>query len=248
MEQAEIEKQYQIESKHWWFKARRRLVLDCMKKFFPSGNDLKILDIASATGLNFVNLKDYGSIHGVDISMDSIRFCRGRKITTIICTDAQELPLKTDYYDVVIALDAFEHFNDDLHAMAEMNRVLKPGGKLILTVPALMMLWSPHDTAFHHVRRYTSGELKMKMIKSGFSIEKLTYWSTLMFFPVFLLRRTRKLFEKQDEIPKSDFFMKVPKIFEILIDLNQKIEGWCIKKGISFPVGVSLFGSFTSKK
>src|SRR5262245_48436956 len=117
---------FAIEETHWWYRGRRALVRDALDRWAPARRPLALLDVACATGMSFRFLADYGGIRGLDISDETIRLCAARGIDRIVKGDAVQLPFADGSFDVVLALDAFEHFDDDVGAMREARRVLKP--------------------------------------------------------------------------------------------------------------------------
>jgi SAM-dependent methyltransferase len=140
--------------------------------------------------------------------------------------DAMRLPFGAGSFDVVLALDAFEHFEDDVAAMRETLRVLRPGGLLVCTVPAFMALWSPHDEAYHHHRRYRRPLLVERLGAAGYRIERSSYSSMALFLPVLALRRWRRWRgEKPGESPSSDFSVPFPAPVEWLAGAITSAEG-----------------------
>jgi SAM-dependent methyltransferase len=237
----EFQVQYEIEESHWWFRARRRLVRRFAEKVHREcGRPLRILDVACATAMSFRFLSDLGSIRGLDISTETIHFARERGIDRIVRGDAQKMPFLDGSFDLVVALDAFEHFPDDAGSMAEARRVLSRGGALICTVPAFMALWSPHDDAFHHLRRYRRPELRQKLVGAGFQIERLSYYSMFLTPPLYLFRKTRQFFGKGKEA-RSDFTVPIPRVIEWgLAGLMGTEAG--LMRFLNLPLGASLIG------
>lgn len=230
--------QYEIEETHWWFKARRRLV----RRFAEEqrarlGRPLRILDVACATAMSFRFLGDLGTIRGLDISKETIHFAKQRGIDRIVRGDAQKMPFRDEAFDLVLALDAFEHFPDDVASMKEVSRVLDRGGALVCTVPAYMALWSPHDDAFHHLRRYTRGEL-MSKLKTNLAIERCSYYSFFLAPPLYVFRKLRALLGK-GEAPRSDFTVPIPAVVEWGLATLMRIESWLLRF-VSLPFGASL--------
>lgn len=238
MQLEEFEKMYEVQKTHWWYCSRTKLVSDALKRIYNGRNDLRILDLASACGYNFEYFGNYGEMWGLDISAESIKYCKMRGIDKVILGDALSPPLIDGSFDLVIALDAFEHFLDDVKVMHEMNRVLKRKGVIVITSPALMQLWSVHDVSFNHFRRYTVAELTSKLKKAGFEMMFISYWTTLFMIPVYFFRKFRSAFNKE---PKSDFFMEMPKFANKLLGTFMKLECWLLKKKIRLPLGVSVF-------
>ena len=240
MDLAEFDQMFEVEETNWWYRSRRLLVRRAVEaEMRRRGRRLKILDVACATGMSFRFLDDLGDIRGIDISEETIRLCGRRGIKDIVQCDAMALPFTEGSFDLILALDACEHFEDDRLAMREMARVLKPGGMAVVTVPAFRFLWSPHDDAFHHVRRYTRPELRGKLVESGFKPERVSYYSCFLFPPVWVFRKLRKLLGDKEK-SQSDFFMPIPAPAE-----------WCLRgvmateralmRVMNLPFGVSLF-------
>ena len=206
----EFEKMEEQGNSHWWYKARRHLVEKELKLCQRRRNDLKVLELASACGNNFSLTQQYGSYFGIDISWHSIEFCKQKDISTIVQGDANSLPFKAKAFDVILALDVFEHIEDDIVCMKEIRRVIKTDGTLIFNVPANMLLYSKHDRAFHHYRRYTKRQLRERMTKSGLSLNFITYWSFFIFPAVFLMRKILSRNTVQIYEAKSDFHRAIP--------------------------------------
>jgi SAM-dependent methyltransferase len=241
----EFDRMFAVEEHHWWYRGRRALVRNALDRYAPDQRPLRILDVACATGMSFRFLADYGEIRGIDISDETIRLCAQRGIDRIVKGDAVRLPFAAASFDVVLALDAFEHFDDDIGAMKETFRVLRPGGVLIATVPAFMSLWSPHDDAYHHRRRYRRPQFRERLLQAGFQAERVTY-STMTLFPaVFALRRWRRMSGKDDvtdsglRSPTSDFAVSFPAPVEALAGAITSVEV-ALQRRLDLPFGVSL--------
>ena len=240
MNTAEFDRMFAVEETHWWYRGRRALVRAALDRYAPPQRPLQLLDVACATGMSFRFLADYGGIRGIDISDETIRLCGQRGITRLVKGDAMRLPFAAGSYDVVLALDAFEHFDDDVAAMREVFRVLKPGGLLVATVPAFMALWSPHDEAYHHKRRYRRPQLVERLRAAGFALERSSYTTATLFLPVLALRRWRRWRgEKPGESPTSDFSVPFPAPVELLASAITRSEV-ALEKHVNLPFGVSL--------
>lgn len=245
MDPKEFAIQFEIEETHWWFRARRRLVRRFAEQLQAElGRPLRILDVACATAMSFRFLGDLGEIRGLDISTETIEFARRRGIDRIVRGDAQSMPFADGSFDLVLALDAFEHFPDDVASMGEVQRVLGPRGALICTVPAFMALWSPHDEVFHHLRRYTRSELKSKLTGRKLDVRKISYYSFFLAPPVFVLRKLRQFLGK-NKAPTSDFNVPIPTPIAWCLSGLMHVEAWLLKF-IDLPFGASLI-SFSRK-
>ncbi|MFT7464154.1 MAG: ubiquinone/menaquinone biosynthesis C-methylase UbiE [Pseudohongiellaceae bacterium] len=238
---AEFDRMFEIEETHWWYRGRRALVRAALDRYAPPGQRLKTLDLACATGMSFRFLADRCDVRGIDISEETIRLCAVRGIDRIVRGDALSLPFAEGSFDLVLALDAFEHFKDDVKAMGEVYRVLAPGGLLVVTVPAFMALWSPHDEAYHHFRRYRRAQLRGRLESVGFECQRMSYSSMVAFLPVWVMRRLRSLSPAQSVEASSDFSVPMPKPAEWLADMITQAE-IAVEKRVNLPFGVSLYG------
>ena len=193
MKSDEYSKMYELEDRYWWFIGRRKLVKWLLREHTPNGHNQSgeqtlLFDLGCGTGLNLSAFENEFQTIGSDISRDALGFCRQRNLERLFSCEAGAIALKSDSVDIVTALDVLEHVREDLPALKEINRVLKPGGKLIAIVPAYGFLWSEHDEALHHYRRYVARELRAKLTASGFEIERSTYFITALFFPILFFR------------------------------------------------------------
>lgn len=239
--QTEIyEKIYLSEKGNWWYKSRRELITDTVSRIKQrSGKEtLNILDVGCGTGLNSKALDQFGDVCGLDVSEDALNFSRSRGEFNLIRANADDLPFKHNSFDVVCALDVLEHIEDDINAMKEIHRVLKPSGNLILTVPAFMFLWGRHDEAANHKRRYYKRSIIKTLESCGFLIDRCTYWNFLLFPAVALIR---PLMNRCYCTNDSYDLPELPYIFnEILLNIL-RLENAAIACGFNLPVGVSIF-------
>jgi ubiquinone/menaquinone biosynthesis C-methylase UbiE len=240
MDLSEFQKMFEVEETNWWYRGRRKLVTRWIRDLHRERGHLRILDIASATGMSFKFLREFGDVHGVDISEETIRLCRQRGVDGIIQGNAELLPFRDGSFDVVMALDALEHFDDDHAAIAEIRRVAKPNALVLVTVPAYMFLWSSHDEAYQHKRRYTRGELGRKLRQHGLQPKKLSYYSMTLLPAVYFMRKTRSKLRPKQEDDHSDFFLPLPGPVEALLYgiMSSEIG---LMRAVSLPFGVSLF-------
>jgi SAM-dependent methyltransferase len=184
---------YRIEETHWWHSARRRIVLDWVNQRYPGRRDLDMLDAGCGTGLLLQQLKPLGKAEGVDISEEALEFCRKRGLTNVRRADVLDLPFEAGSFDMITALDVLEHLDDDVGALREFSRVLKPGGRVFSFVPAHRWLWSLQDDISHHRRRYTARTLREAVERSGLATERQSYVSTFLLPVIFLGRQWLKV-------------------------------------------------------
>ena len=205
MEFSEYEKMRSLEENNWWYVGRRDLVLSFIAQirngFFRG--PLRILDAGCGTGINLKHLQGYGYAEGLDISKEALRISSERGLSSLTCGSIDRLPYKGSVFDIILALDVLEHMEDDLSAIKELFRVLRPDGFLIITVPAFQFLWTNHDLAVHHKRRYVLSELLSALQLGGFKIEKATYWNFFLFPPVAMMRLIKSFAQSGGEANRS---------------------------------------------
>jgi SAM-dependent methyltransferase len=241
MDQAYETKYHVQEDKHWWFKARRDIVLKLLQKSDPNS---KILEIGCSGGplIQALNERGYQDVHGIDISRDAIDLCRLRNIHKVFVMDGSLPAFKDGHFDIVIASDVLEHIEDEEKALSEWNRILKPTGRLIVFVPAFELLWSKHDEANHHFRRYSKSELTRVLKKADFEITRSSYWNFLLFSPTSLVRLIQRICSNRWQNRRGDQLLEVNSILnEFLFNLI-KAEN-VILRLVNFPVGVSIFAT-----
>jgi len=233
---------HQVEARHWWFRARRDMVLRLVRQR-ASGPGCRILDVGCSSGLLLLRLQreGYRGVRGIDASSDGVRLCREAGLRAdVMDAHAPDFPDAT--FDGLTASDVLEHLEHDAAALAEWRRVLKPGGWLILFVPAFMWLWTGHDTVNRHFRRYTRAQLVQRLADAGFEVERSSYWNTGLFLPVAALRLMRRCFRRDPNVSDAASDMFLPPGW-----VNALLRGWLglenrlLGTGINAPVGVSVF-------
>lgn len=177
---------YELEDTYWWFVARRELALTILRGAKLTGNHL--LDVGCGTGAGQSAFAEFGTVFGVDFSQEALEFSGSRGLTLLAKANAEVLPIQAETVDAVVTLDTIEHVPDDAAALSEIARVLKPGGLLLMNVPAYMFLWSPHDVALMHQRRYTVSSARKVVARAGLKVERASYHVFLLFPLVLLLR------------------------------------------------------------
>jgi ubiquinone/menaquinone biosynthesis C-methylase UbiE len=239
MDSLEYDKMYQLEESNWWYAGRRDLVLkmaDKLSKAFTE-KPMNILDAGCGTGINLKYFQTIGDSVGLDISEDALGFSRVRRLPSLVCGSVDRLPFKSKVFDLVLALDVIEHIEDDSSAISEFYRVLRPGGSLIVTVPAFMSLWSDHDLAVHHKRRYALPEVRDILQSGGFRIERASYWNFFLFLPVFAIRRITR-FSHSEPKKRTDLVELPPILNDFLLGLL-KLESRMIRL-FDLPIGISI--------
>ena len=148
----------------------------------------RILDVGCGTGANLEMLSEFGEAEGVDVSAEALDFCRTRGLQNVRQGEAEHLPYEDNSFDLVTGLDVVEHLDDDVAGLQEMRRVLRPGGRALLFVPAFMFLWGVQDDISNHRRRYTIASLEKVVRQAGLEVERATYANITFFAPILLGR------------------------------------------------------------
>lgn len=240
MENEEFHLMYQIEQSHWWFKGKQDLLKQNLRKLkTKSSENKKILDIGAGTGIVLKILKDFGVIFGIEHSRQAIKYLKERRLKQIICADAnQSLPFRNGTFDIITCLDVLEHLENDVGLLKEMIRISKPGGCILVAVPAFKIFWSPHDVALHHKRRYTRRNILETIKELNCQVVKSTYYNTFLSLPILAVRKFKSIFHQDRQI-QSDLFISVPNFLNKLFGFLYKIEIWCLRF-IDYPFGVSI--------
>lgn len=170
------------EDRHWWFMTRTRAILKYLDAELGPANGprRRVLDIGAGAGNMTHHLAHYGEVIGLDYNARPLPVAAARALTTSQASGDQ-LPFPDASFDLVALLDTVEHIPNELGVFAEAHRVLKPGGKLMVTVPAFMWLWSYNDVINEHQRRYTVPELSQKLELIGFRVKRASYNNFFVF-------------------------------------------------------------------
>jgi ubiquinone/menaquinone biosynthesis C-methylase UbiE len=239
----DYEKAYhESEYTYWWFVSRRDAIIHLLK---DEDRSKKILDVGCAGGPLMGDLTERGftNVYGIDYSAESIELCRQRGFKNAFVMDAHQPDFPDNSFDIIIASDSLEHLEKENTALSSWYRILKPGGKIYVFVPAFMHLWSEHDVVNMHYRRYTKSTLSAALRKAGFKIKKAGYWNFLMYFPTAVLRLLQRLTSAGNakEAKRKTDIEKVPGMVNgILKFMIRKIENPVFRLQ-PFPVGVSVY-------
>lgn len=236
MNPAEYERMYRYENHYWWFVSRRELVESLIARL-PLSPSPVIVDVGCGTGATAALLQRYGMVVGVDISPLALGWSRLRGLKNLLLCSAETLPIVSDSVDVIVATDILEHMDDDVAVLREFHRVLKPGGYVVVTVPAYSILWSEHDLALMHRRRYVARTLGRRCRLAGFEVMRLTY-ALFFLFPLALVMRLLKRRAPQNKEPEAQL-PPIPNWLNRFLIRFQRFETGLLKH-CSFPWGVSV--------
>jgi SAM-dependent methyltransferase len=233
----EYEVMHALELRHWWFRGRRRLLLSLLRGVAGAGSKpLCILDYGCGTGGNTSAYGSFGNVIGIEPDSAAVRLAHNRGGARYCRTSGTELPFRERSFDVVMASDVLEHIERDGEAVSEIARVLRPGGSVILSVPAHGWLVSQHDTALQHFRRYSKRAVRDLLERNRLLVCRLSYWNAALFPLVCMQRLIGK--RRRTGQPRSDTVLPPPLLNEALTGLLA-VES-ALASRIALPWGVSL--------
>jgi SAM-dependent methyltransferase len=225
----------EIDGEHWWFAARRDIVSRLITTQARPPKQARILEIGAGTGSNLAMLQTFGEVEAIEPD-DGARALASKR--SGIAVKGGLLPdgveLEDGRYDLIVLLDVLEHIDDDHGTLRVLTRKLTPGGKIVLTVPAAPWMWSSHDVAHHHKRRYTAGSFRAVLKGAGLRIRHMSHFNSLLFPPIAAVRLIGKLTGREggdDGMPSPP----VNTLFRHIFGAERYWATWA-----SFPFGVSL--------
>jgi len=233
---------YKMEQTHFWHVGKKEIILDVLKRSVPGLDNARMLEIGCGNGsvLNYLRRNNI-NMEGCDLFREGLRLCRQRTgEVPLYQIDTLALPFKEEY-EVIGLFDVLEHIEDDGKALSEIRKALRPGGYLILTVPAYQFLWSKKDEKAHHRRRYSKKDLIAKLERSGFSVNKVTYFMCSLFPLLASSRLIGKLFNNKEMDGgsiNSLEYKTIPVINDIFLAFLRS-EKYLIRY-IDLPFGASL--------
>ena len=216
MDRAIYDRMAEIDRDHWWFVARRKIIGRLIESYRPKAGPLKILEVGAGTGSNLELLQRFGTVDAIEPDDGARTFAEARSGLKLKGGYLPDVPLDDGAYDLIVLLDVLEHIPDDVGALTYLRTKLAPGGKLLLTVPGSPWMWSAHDVAHHHQRRYTTAQLKRVLGAAGFAPSFWTHFNSLLFPLIAAVRLAGKLFGKggdDDKMPPGPINAALRRIF-----------------------------------
>jgi SAM-dependent methyltransferase len=238
----EYEKMYALETTYWWFQGRMRMIEAILESCLPEPpRPGRVLDVGCGTGLILDHFAGWEPI-GTDFSRLALGYSRERGVSRLVRADVVHLPFATGSLDLILALDMMEHVERDDLLIREFNRVLRPGGFLMATVPAHPDLWSDHDIALHHFRRYTATSLRALLRKGRLRPIRFTYGICFMHPVIVLFRSLQRLWQRstgvRDPQPRTHL-IPLPRPLNALLIRLLHFEAFLLRRW-NLPQGTSL--------
>ncbi len=236
MERVIYDRMAELADIHWWYVARRRILVDLIRRVVRPPAMARILEIGCGTGHNLLALQQFGQVDGLEIDPAARALAAERLGRPIAAAPLPGLDgIEPQAYDMIAALDVIEHVADDGAALAAIASRLKPGGKLLMTVPAHQWMWSAHDIANHHQRRYSKAGLIRLLDGSPLEIDMIGYFNSLLFPLAVAARMAGKLTRSEDSDDKLPL-RPVNTLFRSIFELERYAVG-----RVPLPPGLSLF-------
>ena len=189
MERVVYKQMAELDQRHWWYRARRQVLAALIRRVVRPPKGAAILEIGCGTGHNLAMLGGFGNVDALELDEEARGVAEGRLGRKVMSSPLPELTeVARAHYDLIGAFDVVEHIDDDHAALASIASRLKPGGRLVVTVPAHQWMWSAHDVVNHHKRRYSKRALKALIDSSPLRLDKIGYFNSLL-FPVAVAER-----------------------------------------------------------
>jgi SAM-dependent methyltransferase len=234
MDRAAYDRMAEIDKDHWWFVARRKIIAALIERHRPKPGPLRILEVGAGTGSNLALLQRFGTVDAIEPDDDARAFAEQRSGLSIKGGYLPHVPLDDGAYDLIVLLDVLEHIPQDVEALAYLRTKLAPGGRILVTVPGAPWMWSAHDVAHHHQRRYTGRQLRETFERAGLAPRFLSHFNTLLFPLIALVRLVGKITGKEG----GDDAMPSRPVNAVLTALFGAERHWVAS--LSMPFGVSI--------
>jgi SAM-dependent methyltransferase len=241
MEFREYEVMYRAESDHWWYRGLRMILFGQTGLARPASRPWRILDAGCGTGGTLAALAQHGGARGFDYAAAAMHFCRERGLRNVAQASILAIPFPAETFDLVFSADVLSAVGDgpDLQGLREIYRVLKPGGRLFVNLPAYPLLHSEHDAAAGVIHRYTGAELRRKLQATGFRVRRLSHWNLFLFPIVLAVRLARRQGATlADTEARSDIKVPPRPINEALAAII-RLESFLLRY-VDLPIGSSV--------
>jgi SAM-dependent methyltransferase len=236
MERVVYEIMADVDQRHWWYVARRKIIAALIRRDIRPPANAEILELGCGTGHNLAMLGEFGHVDALELDDEARSVAEkrlGRQVRSAPLPELAGVPER--HYDLIGAFDVIEHIDDDTAALASIATKLKPGGKFILTVPAHRWMWSAHDVVNHHKRRYSKRSLRKLVESSPLKLEAIGYFNSLL-FPVAVAERLSSKLRGKDE---ADLNMP-PALLNAALEKVFAAERHLVGR-LPLPPGLSLF-------
>jgi SAM-dependent methyltransferase len=226
-----------LDEHHWWYRGRRVIVGSELARL-ELGDGAQILDAGCGSGRTLEDLVGYGTVSGLELDPDAAEFAASRGCGEVKRGTLEHMPWDGGTFDLITCLDVLEHVADDRSALAELRRVAKPGGWLLVTVPAYQALWSLHDAANHHYRRYSRRTLRLAAVEAGWRLVRMTSFNSIL-LPVAAAVRLAQRHRRPDASYTPELNLG-PTWLNSVLERPLRAEARWLDRGRTLPAGLSL--------
>jgi SAM-dependent methyltransferase len=235
-----------VDEHHWWYRGRRVIIRAELDRLpLPDSAMTSVLDAGCGSGRTLEDLADYGTVSGVELDPGAAEVAQDRDPRfDVRIGRLEELPFQDGTFDLITCLDVIEHTPDDRATLASLRRVARPGGWLLVTVPAYQSLWSRHDVANHHFRRYSRLLLKGAGVTAGWELVRMTSFNSLLLGPAAVVRMAQR---KRGIEPNGDYTPDLhigPQWLNGVLERPLQAEAAWLRRGGTLPAGLSLLAVF----
>ena len=236
MERVVYDTMAELDDRHWWYRARRTVLAELIRRKALPPPGAQLLEIGCGTGHNLAMLSQFGRVDALEVDSSARALAErrlGRAVMDSPLPELRGVPVR--HYDLIGAFDVIEHIDDDGAALASIARRLKPGGRLVISVPAHQWMWSAHDTVNHHKRRYSKRALKRLFEQSPLELRAIGYFNSIL-FPIAVASRLASRLSGSDD---SNLTLP-PRPVNYLLERAFAAERALIGR-VPLPPGLSLF-------
>jgi SAM-dependent methyltransferase len=226
-----------VDEHHWWYRGRRRIIRAELDRL-PLGPDACLLDAGCGSGRTLEELREYGEVFGVELDPGAAEVARTRGGFDVRNCRLEQLPWDDATFDLITCLDVIEHTPDDRDALRELRRVCKPGRWLLVTVPAYQALWSLHDEANHHYRRYSRAMMRAAAREAGWRVTRMTSFNSLLLAPAAAVRLAQR--RRRPTGNYTPDLKRGPAWLNDLLERPLAAEAHWLSGGRTLPAGLSL--------
>jgi SAM-dependent methyltransferase len=236
MERVVYQQMADLDQRHWWYRARRDVLADLIRRDIRPPAGARVLEIGCGTGHNLEMLGEFGKVDAIELDEEARTIAERRLGRAVMNAPLPELAgVRARQYDLIAALDVIEHIDDDRAALAAIATKLRKGGKFLMTVPAHQWMWSAHDSINHHKRRYSKAMLKALIEASPLKLERIGYFNSLL-FPLAVAERLGSKLRGRDDADVKLPPAPINSALEAVFRAERHFVG-----RLPLPPGLSLF-------
>ena len=225
------------DERHWWYRGRREVIRAELDRL-DLPDDASVLDAGCGSGRTLQELVDYGTVSGIELDERAAELARSREHGEVRVGRLEQLPWPDASFDLITCLDVIEHTADDRVTLRELARVCRPGGRLLVTVPAYPALWSEHDVANHHYRRYSRRALRAAALAAGWEIARVSSFNSVLLAPAAVVRIARR--RRGSRNGYANDLAVGPAWLNSTLQWPLSLEAGWLARGRTLPFGLSL--------